>query len=643
MSLPTEYQQYIHLSRYSRYRYEDNRRETWEETVNRYFDFFKEHLKEICDFNATPKTIEPLKQAVLDLKVMPSMRALMTAGDALSRENVAGYNCSYIVIDSLRSFDELLYVLMNGTGVGFSVERQYVQHLPVINDEFFDTDTIIMVSDSKLGWAKAFRELVYLLAAGQIPKWNLTRVRSSGSPLKTFGGRASGPEPLEDLFHFCVSIFRGAAGRKLTSLESHDICCKIAEIVVVGGVRRSALISLSNTSDDRMRLAKSGRWWESNVQRALANNSAAYTEKPDMGIFMEEWKSLYESKSGERGIFNRSAVKTQAAKNGRRDAEFEFGTNPCSEIILRDREFCNLTEIVIREEDTIETLKEKVKIATILGTMQSTLTNFKYINKKWKENCEEERLLGVSMTGIMDNELTNANNNGIAELLREMKQVAIDTNILWAKKLNINQSVAITCVRPSGTVSQLVDSASGIHARHNPYYVRTVRADKKDPLAKMMRDAGFPHEDDVTKSQHTWVFSFPIKGPKNGIYRKDMTAIEHLELWKIYQDNWCEHKPSITVSVKEDEWMEVGAWVYENFDKMSGVSFLPFADHTYRQAPYQDCSKAEYDALVAKMPNEVDWSKLTDYEKQDMTVGSQELACAANGDGCEIVDLISVG
>jgi ribonucleoside-diphosphate reductase alpha chain len=642
MSLPTEYQQYIHLSRYSRYRYEDNRRETWEETVDRYFDFFKEHLKEHCDFNATLKTLEPLKEAVLNLKVMPSMRCLMTAGEALKRENVAGYNCSYIAVDSLRAFDELLYVLMNGTGVGFSVERQYVTELPIINDEFHDTDTVIMVSDSKLGWAKALRELIHLLMAGQIPQWNLSRIRSSGSPLKTFGGRASGPEPLEDLFHFCVNIFKGAAGRKLTSLESHDICCKIAEVVVVGGVRRSALISLSNLSDDRMRLAKSGRWWESNQQRALANNSACYTEKPDMGIFMTEWQSLYESKSGERGMFNRSASKTQAANNGRRDPDFDFGTNPCSEIILRDREFCNLTEIVIRENDTEETLKEKVKIATILGTMQSTLTNFKYINKRWQENCEEERLLGVSMTGIMDCELTNHGNGDLSILLQKLKKVAIDTNREWAKKLNINASAAITCVKPSGTVSQLTDTASGIHARHNPYYVRTVRADKKDPLAKMMQEAEFPHEDDVTKPQHTWVFSFPIKGPKNGIYRKDMTAIEHLELWKIYQDNWCEHKPSITVSVKEDEWMEVGAWVYENFDKMSGVSFLPFADHTYRQAPYQDCSKAEYDALVKKMPNNVDWSKLTDYEKQDMTAGSQELACSADG-ACEIVDLTSVG
>ena len=641
MGLPTEYQQYIHLSRYSRYRYEDNRRETWEETVNRYFDFFKEHLKEMCDFNATPKMIEPFKQAVLDLKVMPSMRCLMTAGEALKRENVAGYNCSYIVIDSLRSFDELLYVLMNGTGVGFSVERQYVNHLPIINEEFYDTDTVVMVSDSKLGWAKALRELIYLLAAGQVPKWNLSRIRPAGSPLKTFGGRASGPEPLEDLFHFCVNIFRNAAGRKITSLEAHDICCKIAEVVVVGGVRRSALISLSNTSDDRMRLAKSGRWWESNVQRALANNSAAYTEKPDMGIFMEEWKSLYESKSGERGMFNRQAAKTQAAKNGRRDSEFEFGTNPCSEIILRDREFCNLTEIVIREDDTIETLKEKVKVATILGTWQSTLTNFRYLNRKWTENCEEERLLGVSMTGIMDSKLTNGKSTGLPELLQSLRGIAVDTNKDWAKKLNINASAAITCVKPSGTVSQLTDTASGIHARHNPHYIRTVRADKKDPLAKMMHEAGFPVEDDVTKPDHTWVFSFPIKGPKNGIYRRDMSAIEHLKLWKVYQDNWCEHKPSITVTVKENEWMEVGAWVYENFDKMSGVSFLPYADHSYRQAPYQDCTSAEYLELIKKMPKNVEWAKLSEYESVDMTTSSQELACSADG-GCEVVDLTSV-
>ena len=638
--LPTQYQAYIHQSRYARFKYDENRRETWNETVSRYFNFFEEHLKETNDYTLTTNNRKMLQDAVTDLKVMPSMRCLMTAGEALKRENVAGYNCSYLAVDTLRSFDELLYVLMCGTGVGFSVERQYVNELPVINEEFYATDTVIMVSDSKLGWAKAFRELIYLLAAGQIPQWNMSRVREAGAPLKTFGGRASGPAPLEDLFRFCTNIFKDAAGRKLTSLEAHDICCKIAEVVVVGGVRRSALISLSNLSDDRMRHAKAGRWWESNVQRALANNSACYTEKPDMGIFMEEWKSLYESKSGERGIFNRQAAKDRAEKNGRRDPNHEFGTNPCSEIILRDREFCNLTEVVIRGDDTEETLTEKVKLATILGTFQSTLTNFRYLNRKWGENCEEERLLGVSMTGIMDNALTNGKKKGLEGLLDRLKEVAIVTNKYWAKQLGIPQSAAITCVKPSGTVSQLVDSASGIHARHAPYYIRTVRADKKDPLAKMMFDQGFPSEDDVTKPEHTWVFSFPVKGPPRGIYRKDMNALEQLDLWKIYQDHWCEHKPSITVSVKEEEWMDVGAWTYENFNQMSGVSFLPFADHSYRQAPYQDITVLQYNELVKKMPKNVDWMKLQEYENTDRTAGSQELACSA--DGCEIVDLVGV-
>ena len=638
MSLPTSYQQYIHLSRYARFDYNLNRRENWNETVDRYFEFFKTHLKEMCDHNLTDNSIEPVRNAVKSLKVMPSMRCLMTAGEALRRENVSGYNCSYIAVDTLRAFDEMLYVLMNGTGVGFSVERQFVAELPIINDEFHDTDTVIIVSDSKLGWAKALRELISLLSAGQIPQWNLSRVRPAGAPLKTFGGRASGPAPLEDLFQFCVQIFKGAAGRKLTSLEAHDICCKIAEVVVVGGVRRSALISLSNLSDDRMRHAKAGRWWESNVQRALANNSACYTEKPDMGIFMEEWKSLYESKSGERGIFNRQAAQKQSAKNGRRDPDHEFGTNPCSEIILRDREFCNLSEVVVREDDTEETLLEKVKIATIIGTWQSTLTNFRYLNRKWEENCSEERLLGVSMTGIMDNSLTNGKTGNLPELLKKLRLEAVNTNAKWAKKLGIPQSVAITCVKPSGTVSQLTDSASGIHARHNPYYIRTVRADKKDPLAQMMFDSGFPCEDDVTKPEHTYVFSFPMKGPAKGVYRKEMSATQQLEIWKIYQESWCEHKPSVTVSVKEDEWMGVGSWVYENFNMMSGVSFLPMSDHTYRQAPYQDCSKAEYEELLKKMPD-VDWSKLSDYESVDMTSGSQELACQAGA--CEVVDITS--
>ena len=634
--LPTEYQQFIHKSRYARWLYDKNRRETWDETVARYFNFFTEHLQENNKFTVDPAVRKELEEAVLTAKVMPSMRCLMTAGEALKRENVAGYNCSYVAIDNPRSFDEVLYILMNGTGVGFSVEEKFTSQMPVISDDFFDTDTTIAVVDSKLGWAKALKELLQLLYGGQIPRWDLSKVRPAGAPLKTFGGRASGPAPLNDLFNFCVSTFKKATGRRLTTLECHDIVCKIAEIVVVGGVRRSALISLSDLSDDRMRVAKSGEWWKDNVQRALANNSFVAKDKVDVGIFMKEWLSLYESHSGERGIFSRTASQKQAAKFGRRDPNHDFGTNPCSEIILRSREFCNLTEVVVRGDDNIATLKEKIRVATIMGVFQSTLTNFKYLSKKWKENCEEERLLGVSLTGITDNEYTNGKTGKLEETLVELRQVAVDTAKEWAAKIGVPFSAAITCVKPSGTVSQLVDAASGIHARHSPYYVRTVRADKKDPLAKMMIDAGFPAEDDVTKPDHTYVFSFPIKSPENAIYRSDMNAIQQLELWLAYQRHWCEHKPSITVSVREEEWPEVGAWVWKHFDEMSGVSFLPFSDHVYAQAPYQDCTKEEYETLLAAMPKNVDWSKLSDYENRDTTVGSQELACSAAG-GCEIL------
>ena len=633
--LPTSYQEFIHLSRYSRWLPEKERRETWDETVGRYFDFFKEHLNDLHEYKLTDKLKKELEEAVLSQKIMPSMRCLMTAGEALKRENIAGYNCSYIAVDRPQAFDEILYVLMNGTGVGFSVERQYVNELPYVANEFFPSDTVISVADSKLGWAKAFKELVGLLYVGQIPRWDMSKVRPAGSVLKTFGGRASGPEPLENLFNFSVTTFQGAAGRKLSSLEAHDIVCKIAEVVVVGGVRRSALISLSNLSDDRMRAAKSGQWWHTEPQRALATNSACYTEKPDVGVFMDEWKSLYESKSGERGIFNRRSAVVMAEKNGRRNTEgYNFGTNPCSEIILRDREFCNLSEVVVRVTDTRESLLEKVRLATILGTFQSTLVNFKYVSSTWRKNCEEERLLGVSLTGIMDCQYTNGKKNGLEDLLEELKAEAVKTNKEFAQKIGINQSVAVTCVKPSGTVSQLVDAASGIHARHNPYYIRTVRGDKKDPLTRMMQDAGFPVEDDVMNPSNTSVFSFPMKVDNSAVFRTEKSAIEQLELWLTYQKHWCEHKPSVTISVKEDEWFEVGAWVYKHFDYMSGVSFLPFSDHTYKQAPYQDIQKEEYEVLLSKMPKEVDWKKLAEYEKSDMTIASQELACSAGF--CEI-------
>jgi ribonucleoside-diphosphate reductase alpha chain len=561
----------------------------------------------------------------------------MTAGEALKRDNTAGYNCSYVAVNRVRAFDEILYILMCGTGVGFSVERQYVEKLPTIAEAFTDSDTTIVVQDSKAGWAKAFRELVSLLIGGQVPQWDLSKIRPAGARLKTFGGRASGPKPLEDLFRFTVDTFKRAAGRKLTSIECHDIVCKIAEIVVVGGVRRSALISLSNLTDERMRDAKTGAWWNDNPQRALANNSVAYKEKPEIGVFMDEWVSLYKSKSGERGIFNRAAAQKTVAKLGdRRDPNYEFGTNPCSEIILRDCEFCNLTEVVVRPEDTLESLRRKVELASILGTWQASLTHFPYLSTSWQKNCEEEALLGVSLTGILDNKMMRGEEGSLENILTTLRNQAQETNKAWAANIGINPAAAITCVKPSGTVSQLTDSASGIHPRHSEYYIRTVRADRKDPLCQMMIDMGFPAEPCVMKPDHTMVFSFPMKA-EGSITRNDLTAIQHLQLWLEYQRHWCEHKPSITITVREHEWMDVGAFVYKHFDEISGISFLPHSDHNYRQAPYQDCTKTAYTALAVEMPKNVDWSLLKNYEKTDTTASSQTFACS--GDKCEIVDL----
>jgi ribonucleoside-diphosphate reductase alpha chain len=622
------YQQYIHKSRYARFLPEKNRREHWNETVQRYVDYMFEKVK-IDD----EKLKKEVFDAIYNLEVMPSMRALMTAGKALDRDNVAGYNCSYLPIDDPKAFDEAMCILMNGTGVGFSVERQYVNKLPEIPEQLFDCDTMITVRDSKEGWSKALRMLISLLYAGEIPKWDLSNLRPAGAPLKTFGGRSSGPEPLSDLFKFVIKIFKGAKGRKLTSLECHDLMCKIGEVVVVGGVRRSAMISLSNLSDDRMRHAKAGAWWEANVQRALSNNSAVYTEKPDVGQFMAEWLSIYESKSGERGIFSRDASQRVARKNGRRDPSFEFGTNPCSEIILRPYQFCNLTEVVIRESDTEKSLARKIKVASILGTFQSTMTYFPYLRKIWQKNTEEERLLGVSFTGIYDCPLMNDYNDPeLPARLERLRQVAIDTNKEWSEKLGINQSVAITCVKPSGTVSQLVLSPSGIHPGHDHYYVRRVRSDNKDPLTKHLIDAGVPYEPDVTKPHSTTVFSFPMKLPDSSITREHVSAIDHLELWLKYQRHWCEHKPSVTINVREEEWPRVGAWVYDHFDEMSGVSFLPHDGGTYRQAPYETITKEEYEAAIINIPTTVDWDDLV--EMDDNVEGVQTLACTSGN--CEI-------
>ena len=564
------------------------------------------------------------------------MRAMMTAGPALERDNTAGYNCSYLPVDDPKSFDEAMYILLCGTGVGFSVERQYITKLPEV-PVLYDSDTTVVVKDSKEGWAKAFRQVLALLWAGEIPKWDVSKVRPAGARLKTFGGRASGPAPLVELFNFAVNTFKNAQGRKLSSIECHDLMCFIGQIVVVGGVRRSAMISLSNLSDDRMRHAKSGQWWETAAHRALANNSVAYTEKPDVETFMREWLALVESKSGERGVFNRQACVAIAKKHGRRDPNHEFGCNPCSEISLRPYQFCNLTECVVRASDSIEDLERKVKLATILGTIQSTFIKFPYLRKVWQNNTEEERLLGVSLTGIMDNPLMTSKNKGLEKTLEHLRNVAVDTNAVWAERLGIPVSAAITCVKPSGTVSQLVDSASGIHARHNPYYIRTVRGDNKDPLTQFMIDQGIPAEPCVFKGDTTTVFSFPQKSPNKAVTRNDMTAIEQLETWLTYQRHWCEHKPSVTISVRDSEWLEVGAFVYKHFDEMSGVSFLPHSDHTYQQAPYQDCTREQYEELLAQMPERIDWTKLSEYEQEDNTAAMQTLACS--GDSCEIVDL----
>ena len=646
--LPTDYQSFIHTSRYARWLEDEGRRENWDETVQRYIKnvVYKAFPNNNLDRPLTDKELafdwgkveQEIYDAIMSLEVMPSMRAMMTAGPAANRDNTCMYNCSYLPVDDPKSFDEAMFILLCGTGVGFSVERQFISKLPEV-PELFVSETTIVVKDSKEGWAKALRQVLALLWAGEIPQWDIGLVRPAGAKLKTFGGRASGPGPLVDLFNFVIRVFKDAQGRKLSSIECHDIMCKIGEVVVVGGVRRSAMISLSNRSDDRMRHAKSGAWWENDPQRALANNSVSYTEKPDAVSFMREWMALVESGSGERGVFNRQSSKKQAEKNGRRDPNYEFGTNPCSEIILRPNQFCNLTEVVVRATDTIEDMERKVKLATILGTIQSTYTKFPYLRKVWNKNTEEERLLGVSLTGIMDNALMTTSNKGLEKTLEHLRGIAVSTNAEWADRLGIPVAAAITCVKPSGTVSQLVDSASGIHARHSPYYIRTVRGDNKDPLTEFMKDQGVPSEPCVMKGDTTTVFSFPVKSPDNAVVTADLSAIEQLETWLAYQRHWCEHKPSVTINVKKDEWFEVGAFVYKYFDEMSGVSFLPYNEHTYQQAPYQEVGNDEYEDLLKSMPKAIDWSKLSEYEKEDTTKSSQTFACT--GEVCEMVDITS--
>ncbi len=627
-------QQYIHTSRYARWLPEEGRREIWGETVDRYINFFENHIKE--NTKGSIKSVKnDIRDAIFNMEAMPSMRSLMTAGPALERENIAGYNCAFVAVDSPRAFDESLYILMNGTGVGFSVETHQVEKLPMVAEEFYETDTTIVVADSKLGWAKALKELVAMLYTGQVPNIDTSNVRPAGSPLKVFGGRASGPEPLLETFDAFINTFRAAMGRRLTSLECHDLMCWVASCVVVGGVRRAALISLSDLTDERMRHAKTGQWYTTEKHRSFSNNSAVYKEKPDIGVFMSEWLSLYNSKSGERGIISRDALKKKVLENERRDADHDFGVNPCGEIILRPKGFCNLSEVVVRSTDTMADLERKVRIATIIGTLQSTLTKFKYLSSAWTKNAEEERLLGVSLTGIQDNKITNGKIKGLDGTLDILKQIAIDTNKEWATKLGIAQSTAITTVKPSGTVSVLVDSASGIHSRYAPHYIRTVRADKEDSVSQFMIDFGVPVEDDVIAPDHNHVFSFPVEAPKDSVVTEDRTALEQLEIWLTYRRHWCEHNPSVTISVKEHEWIEVGAWVYEHFDEVGGISFLPFTDHIYKQAPFIPITKKEYDEHNSKMPKELEWIALGAYEQTDQTTASQTLACTSGA--CEII------
>ena len=622
-----QYQEYIAASRYARFQDDKGRRETWPETVQRFVDYIFSRTPAITANSALK---EELFSAIKNLELMPSMRAMMTAGKSADRDNTCVYNCSYLPVDDVKSFDEAMFILLCGTGVGFSVESKYINQLPEVPEKLFQSGGVLNVHDSKEGWAKSLRLLIAHLYAGEIPQWDVSAVRPAGARLKTFGGRASGPQPLIDLFEFTVATFKHAKGRKLNSLECHDLMCKIGEVVVVGGVRRSAMISLSDLDDERIRHAKAGPWWDTAPHRALANNSAVYNETPTVGKFMEEWLSLYNSHSGERGIFNREAAKKTVEKYGHRDPNYEFGTNPCSEIVLRPYQFCNLSEVVVRHDDDKETLLRKVRLATILGTIQSTFTKFPYLRKVWQRNTEEERLLGVSLTGIYDNPLLTTQGPELNELLTELRECARATNKEWAAILGIPVSASITCVKPSGTVSQLTDSASGIHPRHAKFYIRRVRGDKKDPLTQFLIGQGIPAEDCVYKPTQTTVFSFPQRAP-DGLVRDDVTPISHLELWLTYQRHWCEHKPSVTISVAEKDWPSVGAWTWEHFDEISGVSYLPYDGGTYRQAPYEECTEEEYNALKASIPV-VDWLQLK--ENTDNVEGAQMLACSAGV--CEI-------
>lgn len=637
MYIDDVYQQFIHLSRYARWRDDLGRRESWSETVERYVDYMAEKVSRDTDFEVTDVLKEDLRESILNRDVLPSMRALMTAGPALERENIAGYNCSYLAVDHPRSFDEALYILMNGTGVGYSVEQQDVTQLPSIPMRNDEDIVMFTVPDSKRGWAEALKHVLDCLYEGRMPAWDLSQIREAGARLKTFGGRASGPEPLNDLLRFVMRVFYFAQGRKLTPLEAHEIMCKIGEVVVVGGVRRSALICLTDLDDLEMRDAKNGKFWETKPHLSLANISAVYDKKPSRYDFDKEFDALVASGSGERGIFSRYGAKA-AAKEINRKAGPLKGTNPCGEIVLRNNQFCNLSTVVVRPEDTLEELKEKVVRAAYLGTFQATLTNFDYLRPIWKENTEEERLLGVSLSGLFGHPVLSGRKGMemLEEWLFEMRMAAKFANIYLSGLLGINPAAAVTCIKPEGTTSQLVGVSSGSHPWFAEQYIRNVRGDVKDPLSQFLSAVGIPSETDIISDQNL-VFSFPIAAPEGALTREDLTAVEHLELWAAYREHWTDHNPSVTINVRDNEWDEVREWVWENFDKITGVSFLPYDDHVYEQAPYVPVSDKEFEDLQAKMPEHIDWSELSFFEATDETNGSQELSCMSGA--CDIVKI----
>lgn len=622
--------EFIYYRTYSRWIEREGRRETWVETVDRYMNFMKENLGD----KLTAEEYNELREGILWQEAMPSMRLMWSAGSAAARCHATAYNCSYIAPSKLEDFSEIMYLSMSGTGVGFSVESQTIGQLPIIKKQSGKVLPTYVIEDSKEGWADALKTGLKTWYNGKDIKFDYSGLRPAGARLKTMGGRSSGPEPLRSLLDFARAKIFSRQGKRLSNIDAHDIICKTGEVVVMGGVRRSALISLSDLDDMEMRNAKTGQFYLTEPQRQMANNSAAYNEKPTSTQFIEEWLALAKSGAGERGIFNRGSLKQQLPR--RRWDKFEedwasSGVNPCGEINLKSKEFCNLTEVVARAEDIEESLIRKIRLATILGTYQSTLTDFKYLSKEWKKNCEEERLLGVSVTGQWDcpalrNEKT----------FSKLREAAIEVNKEYAKRFGINQSAAITCVKPSGTVSQLVDAASGMHPRHSGYYIRRVRISATDSLFQMLKEQKFPYHPEVGQtidSASTYVLEFPVKAPSNSKFRNDMDAIEQLEYWKMVKENFTEHNPSVTISVGDNEWIVAANWLYENWDILGGLSFLPREDHVYKLAPYEEIDEERYSELAAKLP-EIDFSRIVIYEEDDETQGARELACASGV--CEI-------